>query len=99
LLGIVTAAEAAVYDIGRRCVLASRVDGRLHGHDGIGSISRRQVLQFIAVHNLSQSFAAKQIPVPFYLRITGKFEFERPHVQSCAGEAETYSQNTKKKEE
>jgi hypothetical protein len=51
------------------------------------------------VHNLSQAFAAQRIPVLLLLRITEKFEEERPHVQSCAGEAETYSLNTKKKEE
>jgi hypothetical protein len=33
------------------------------------------------------------------LRITEKFEVERPHDQSCAGEAEPYSQNPKKEEE
>jgi hypothetical protein len=51
------------------------------------------------VHSLSQVFGPAKNPVHLFLRITGKFEEERPHVQSCAGEAELYSQIPKHKEE
>jgi hypothetical protein len=57
------------------------------------------VAQFIAVYSLSHLLAAQRIPVHLFLRITEKSEVERPHDQSCAGEAESYSQNPKKKEE
>jgi hypothetical protein len=59
--------------------------------------ANRLSAQFIVVDSLSQVLAARRIPVHLFLRITEKFEEERPHVQSCAGEAETYSQNPKKK--
>ena len=59
----------------------------------------RPPFEFIAVYSLSHLLATERIPVHLFLRITEKSEDERPHDQSCAGEAGTYSQNPKNKEE
>ncbi|MBN9246416.1 MAG: hypothetical protein J0I81_03015, partial [Hyphomicrobium sp.] len=58
---------------------------------------RHRKVQFIAVYSLSHLFALNRIPVHLFLRITAKSEDERPHEQSCAGEGDAFSLNTKTK--
>jgi hypothetical protein len=54
--------------------------------------------ELIPVDSLSQVFASARIPVHLFLRITGQFEDEHPHEQSCADEGETFVKIPRRRE-